>query len=367
MSKSIPVAKILSTFLENIEDNIQNKGSGLGVLKSIVTDAKLWKEVQDVASGKVDDLSDELYELLFDSEFASDMPYGTKKARTGDPFQWLVAKIRKVVGKNIKEAISEKNFSESLSGFVYKIPQNFAQMIIDFYISTTLDSTGQDENIDYSLEQTQVTLTKNLKNIFLKLQPNLEEFGAREGKKVSQMIEKLKQSSRLSHNVAWIDGIFNSIHDTNMMKLLSAETKTDSKAISKALDAKIGGDVKLLDNLASPSMRTLAQFVRKKMDDVRGSQMADIPGDRFQKYSEQVKSPTKTEESESVIVVKAKTKDGTTTREQKFQADEWDKAFSYFKDKLLSLPTGGKITCFGDMDGEFVNIVATKEKEEDVA
>lgn len=38
------------------------------------------------------ELSTELFEFLFDF-YQADMPYGTAKARTGDPYQWIIDKL----------------------------------------------------------------------------------------------------------------------------------------------------------------------------------------------------------------------------------------------------------------------------------
>lgn len=97
MSDRIKVSQMISVFLEGIEEDKQVFNNDLSLLKSIVKSPQLWKEVEDIASGKVGDISEELYELLFNSKFASKMPYGTQKARTGDPYNWLIAKIRKAI------------------------------------------------------------------------------------------------------------------------------------------------------------------------------------------------------------------------------------------------------------------------------
>ena len=45
-----------------------------------------------------DDLSDELYQKLYE-HFCNngEMPYGTAKARDGDPFEWITARIATAV------------------------------------------------------------------------------------------------------------------------------------------------------------------------------------------------------------------------------------------------------------------------------
>jgi hypothetical protein len=53
---------------------------------------QLQAEVAAVVSGE--EMSDELYEALFDSPLAAGMPYGTAKARTGDPVVWLTKRLQ---------------------------------------------------------------------------------------------------------------------------------------------------------------------------------------------------------------------------------------------------------------------------------
>ena len=58
-------------------------------LKHIVT--RFPKEVKDFAAGA--DLTDELYHALYDYYF-DDMPYGIKKDRDGDSFEWVSNRFR---------------------------------------------------------------------------------------------------------------------------------------------------------------------------------------------------------------------------------------------------------------------------------
>jgi len=50
------------------------------------------------------ELSNDLYEALYDYYF-DDMPYGTKKARTGDPFEWISNRFAEDLG--IDEAVAQ--------------------------------------------------------------------------------------------------------------------------------------------------------------------------------------------------------------------------------------------------------------------
>lgn len=48
---------------------------------------------------------DELYTILFE-RFMSDMPYGTAKARTGDPIEWLDKHIAQMPTDKFNELIA---------------------------------------------------------------------------------------------------------------------------------------------------------------------------------------------------------------------------------------------------------------------
>jgi hypothetical protein len=72
------------------------KAAGLPVVEGVLTDStgstldhicnRFSKEVRDFEAGG--DMSDDLYHALYDYYF-DDMPYGTKKARDGDPYEWI--------------------------------------------------------------------------------------------------------------------------------------------------------------------------------------------------------------------------------------------------------------------------------------
>ena len=81
---------------ENAELDTMLKYAGVPVKESVLTDStghtldhicnRFGKEVRDFeATG---DMSDDLYHALYDYYF-DDMPYGTKKARDGDPYEWI--------------------------------------------------------------------------------------------------------------------------------------------------------------------------------------------------------------------------------------------------------------------------------------
>ena len=71
------------------------------------------KEVKDFAAGA--ELSDELYHALYDYYFLhGEMPYGTAKARDGDPYEWIHQRFDRDVHDYITESITEgkKKISE---------------------------------------------------------------------------------------------------------------------------------------------------------------------------------------------------------------------------------------------------------------
>ena len=78
------------------EINAMRRAAGLPVVEGVLTDStggtldhicnRFGKEVRDFE--KSGDMSDDLYHALYDYYF-DDMPYGTKKARDGDPYEWI--------------------------------------------------------------------------------------------------------------------------------------------------------------------------------------------------------------------------------------------------------------------------------------
>jgi len=71
------------------------------------------KEVKDFAAGG--ELSDELYHALYDYYFLhGEMPYGTAKARDGDPYEWIHMRFDQDVHQYVTESITEgkKKISE---------------------------------------------------------------------------------------------------------------------------------------------------------------------------------------------------------------------------------------------------------------
>lgn len=99
------------------------KHAGVPVKESVLTDStghtlehilkRFSKEVSVFKeSGELDD---DLYEALYDYYF-DDMPYGTKKARTGDPYEWVSQRLYDDLGLN--EGWKDKLAGAALAGAV---------------------------------------------------------------------------------------------------------------------------------------------------------------------------------------------------------------------------------------------------------
>ena len=92
---------------ENTELNTMLKYAGVPVKESVLTDStghtldhilqRFSREVADFEAGG--DLDQDLYEALYDYYF-DDMPYGTKKARDGDPYEWVSERLADELGVN---------------------------------------------------------------------------------------------------------------------------------------------------------------------------------------------------------------------------------------------------------------------------
>jgi hypothetical protein len=85
--------------------NSMRKAAGLPVAESVLTDSTghtlehilktFSKEVKDFEQGG--DLDERLYDALYDY-YQDDMPYGTKKARDGDPYEWITDRLDSELG-----------------------------------------------------------------------------------------------------------------------------------------------------------------------------------------------------------------------------------------------------------------------------
>jgi hypothetical protein len=90
---------------ENTELSAMLKYAGVPVKESVLTDStghtldhilqRFSREVADFEAGG--DLDQDLYEALYDYYF-DDMPYGVKKARSGDPYEWIADRLADELG-----------------------------------------------------------------------------------------------------------------------------------------------------------------------------------------------------------------------------------------------------------------------------
>jgi hypothetical protein len=119
------------------EINAMRKAAGLSVVEGVLTDStgstldhicnRFGKEVRDFeASGN---MSDDLYHALYDYYF-DDMPYGTKKARDGDPHEWIADRFSK-----------DRGLDENYSGMI--MPE--ADMLNTFEVMSGFDAPAVHE------------------------------------------------------------------------------------------------------------------------------------------------------------------------------------------------------------------------------
>jgi hypothetical protein len=104
------------------------KGTGRKIGTRGVTDVRTKKKKVAEASGNLGsiiqanqrdvdafmrsgDLSDSLYNVLFDY-YMDEMPYGTAKARTGDPYEWISDRFHDDMGGGIKEDYDKDEYDE---------------------------------------------------------------------------------------------------------------------------------------------------------------------------------------------------------------------------------------------------------------
>ena len=90
---------------ENTELNAMLKYAGVPLRESVLTDStghtldhilqRFSREVADFERGG--DLDQDLFDALYDYYF-DDMPYGVKKARTGDPYEWISQRLADDLG-----------------------------------------------------------------------------------------------------------------------------------------------------------------------------------------------------------------------------------------------------------------------------
>ena len=119
------------------EINAMRRAAGLPVVEGVLTDStgstldhicnRFGKEVRDFE--KSGDMSDDLYHALYDYYF-DDMPYGTKKARDGDPYEWIADRFSR-----------DRGLDESNSGMI--MPE--ADMLNTFEVMSGFDAPAVHE------------------------------------------------------------------------------------------------------------------------------------------------------------------------------------------------------------------------------
>ena len=95
----------MSTFVEDAELAEMLKYAGVPVKESVLTDStgNKMEHIKDIYKRDIKDftetgdMSDALYDALYDYYF-DDMPYGTKKARDGDPHEWISDRFAQDIG-----------------------------------------------------------------------------------------------------------------------------------------------------------------------------------------------------------------------------------------------------------------------------
>jgi len=97
----------MSTFVEDRELAEMLKYAGVPVSEGVLNDStgstmdhiqdRFRRDIKDFT--ETGDMSDDLYDALYDYYF-DDMPYGTKKARTGDPHEWVSDRFASDLGIN---------------------------------------------------------------------------------------------------------------------------------------------------------------------------------------------------------------------------------------------------------------------------
>jgi hypothetical protein len=94
-----------STFVEDRELAEMLKYAGVPIKEGVLNDStgstlshiqdRFRRDIKDFT--ETGDMSDDLYDALYDYYF-DDMPYGTKKARTGDPHEWVSDRFAQDIG-----------------------------------------------------------------------------------------------------------------------------------------------------------------------------------------------------------------------------------------------------------------------------
>jgi hypothetical protein len=111
-AQDMPEEPPMAPISESESLNAMRKAAGLPVVESVLTDStgetfdhilkRFSREVKDFKAGG--EINDDLYHALYDYYF-DDMPYGTKKARDGDPYEWVSERLADDLGMNEGAAV----------------------------------------------------------------------------------------------------------------------------------------------------------------------------------------------------------------------------------------------------------------------
>ena len=101
----LPEGDNQATFVEDAELAEMLKYAGVSIKENVLTDSTggTLEHIKDTFKRDVKDftqsgeMSDALYDALYDYYF-DDMPYGTKKARDGDPYEWVADRFAADIG-----------------------------------------------------------------------------------------------------------------------------------------------------------------------------------------------------------------------------------------------------------------------------
>lgn len=91
---------------EEDDESMQEQVNSIQDLKKEL-DPQIFAKLMQFVKGQTDELDDDVYDALYDTSFVQDMPYGTMKARTGDPEQWIKAKLAQLDKGSVAEESDE--------------------------------------------------------------------------------------------------------------------------------------------------------------------------------------------------------------------------------------------------------------------
>ena len=104
-NRKVGISRAIGRMEENTELNAMLKYAGVPLRESVLTDStghtldhilqRFSREVADFEAGA--ELDNDLFDALYDYYF-DDMPYGVKKARTGDPHEWISDRLADELG-----------------------------------------------------------------------------------------------------------------------------------------------------------------------------------------------------------------------------------------------------------------------------